>query len=165
MKKALKITLLILALIFVALQFFQIDKSNPPIVQAETLEAITIVPPAVSIIFGKACNDCHTNKTIYPWYAYVQPAGWMLKDHIDEGRRKLNFSKFATYDTNKRSKKLEDVCEQVQSAEMPLPSYTWIHRDAVLTDSEKQALCDWTNGVRTLLSASPVPPATSGDKR
>ena len=144
MKKTIKLTALLLAIVFVALQFFQIDKSNPPIVQAETLEAITYVSPDVSIIFGKACNDCHTNKTIYPWYAYVQPAGWMLKDHIDEGRRRLNFSKFATYDSNKRSKKLEDVCEQVQSAEMPLPSYTWIHRDAVLTDSEKQALCDWT---------------------
>ena len=144
MKKVLKIAVLVFGIAFVIIQFFQIDKTNPPIVQAETLESVVSVSPDVTIIFGKACNDCHTNKTIYPWYAYVQPAGWFLQSHIDEAKRNLNLSKFATYDANRREKKLEDMCEQVESAEMPLPSYTYIHRDAILTDSEKKALCDWT---------------------
>ena len=149
MKKGFKIAVLILAVAFVAIQFFQIDKTNEPIVQAETIESIIIIPPDVSIIFGKACNDCHTNKTIYPWYAYVQPNGWFLKSHIDDGRRKLNFSKFATYGADKQAKKLEDICEEPQSGEMPMPSYTWMHRDAILTDSEKKALCDWTGKVNS----------------
>jgi len=144
MKKVLKIAVLVFGIAFVIIQFFQIDKTNPPIVQAETLESVVSVSPDVTIIFGKACNDCHTNKTIYPWYAYVQPAGWLLQSHIAEAKRNLNLSKFATYDANRRQKKLEDICEQVESAEMPLPSYTYIHRDAILTDSEKKALCDWT---------------------
>ncbi len=147
MKRILKVILLVVAVGFVAIQFFQIDKTNPPIVQAETLEAVMSVSPDVTLILGKACNDCHTHKTIYPWYAYVQPAGWLLQDHIDEGKRKLNLSKFATYDANRREKKLEEICEQVETGEMPLPSYTWIHRDAILTDSEKKALCDWTRSV------------------
>ena len=147
MKKALKIVLLILAIAFIAIQFFQIDKTNPEIVQAETIDAITSIPPDIKIILGKACNDCHTNNTRYPWYSYVQPNGWFLRSHVDDGRRHLNFSTFATYDQRKRGKKLEEICEQVESAEMPLSSYLWIHREAVLTDTEKKALCDWTASV------------------
>lgn len=152
MKKALKIVLLILAIAFIAIQFFQIDKTNPEIVQAETIDAITSIPPDIKIILGKACNDCHTNNTRYPWYSYVQPNGWFLRSHVDDGRRHLNFSTFATYDQRKRDKKLEEICEQVESAEMPLPSYLWIHRDAVLTDTEKKTLCDWTKVVSQHLS-------------
>ena len=149
MKRILKIGVLVLAIIFVVLQFFQIDKTNLAIDADQTIESVMAVPPDVKIILGKACNDCHTNTTVYPWYAYIQPNGWFLKSHIDDGRRHLNFSIFATYDAKKRAKKLEEICEQVTSAEMPLPSYTWIHRDAVLTESEKNALCDWTKTVKS----------------
>ena len=145
MKKALKVVLLILAVGFIAIQFFQIDKTNPQIVQANTLESSVTVPPDVSMVLGRSCNDCHTNNTVYPWYANVQPFGWFLKDHIDEGKRKLNLSEFSTYAGRKKVKKLEEICEQVESAEMPLPSYLWIHRDAVLKDTEKKTLCDWVN--------------------
>jgi len=149
MKKAIKFTVIILAVAFLAIQFFQVDKASPPINESETMEAVLAVPPDVKLILGKSCNDCHTNKTIYPWYAYIQPAGWFLKSHIDDGKRHLNFSVFATYDAKKRAKKLEEICEQVTSAEMPLPSYTWIHRDAVLTESERTAVCDWTKTVKS----------------
>lgn len=147
MKKALKISLLILAVAFIVLQFFQIDKANPEISQAETIDAVVSVPPDVKIILGKACNDCHTNSTRYPWYSYVQPNGWFLKDHVEHGREHLNLSKFATYDARKQAKKLEEICEEVSEGNMPLPSYLWIHRDAVLTDAEKKTLCDWTKSV------------------
>lgn len=157
MKKVVKLAVIAIAVAFLAIQFFQIDKANPPINESETLEAAVKVPPDVTIILGRSCNDCHTNKTVYPWYAYVQPAGWFLRSHIDDGKRHLNFSIFATYDAKKKAKKLEEICEQVTSAEMPLPSYTWIHRDAVLTGSEREALCAWADGARALLSAPAAP--------
>lgn len=144
MKRILRYLVLGLAVAFLVIQFFQIDKTDPEIVPIEALESMVTVPPDVQIILGKACNDCHTNKTIYPWYSYIQPNGWFLKSHIEDGRRHLNFSKFSTYDANKQSKKLEEICEEVTAGTMPLPSYTWIHRDAVLSDTEKKALCDWT---------------------
>ena len=144
MKRLLKIGVLLVAIAFVAIQFFQIDKTNSPTVQAETLESVVTLPPDVGAILQRSCSDCHTNTTVYPWYAYVQPFGWFLQNHIDDGKRELNFSKFATYDANKRAKKIEEVCEQVESGEMPLPSYLWIHRDAALTDAERKTLCDWT---------------------
>lgn len=144
MKKAAKIVIVLIGAAFLILQFFQIDKTNPAIVQAETLEAVVAVPADVQEILGRSCNDCHTHNSLYPWYAYVQPSGWFLKDHIDDGRKHLNLSRFATYEPKKQKKKLEEICDEVNAAEMPLPSYLWIHRDAVLSESDKKALCDWT---------------------
>jgi len=151
MKRILKYLALGFAAIFLVLQVFQIDKTNAAVNSNETIEAVMNVPPDVKIILGKACNDCHTNSTIYPWYSYIQPNGWFLKSHIDDGRRHLNLSVFATYDANKRAKKLEEICEEVTTGTMPLPSYTWIHRDAILTETEKKALCDWTKTVGSSL--------------
>lgn len=142
-KRILKILALVIVAGIIVLQFFRIDKANPPVVQLETLEATTAVPPDISLILGRSCNDCHTNQTLFPWYANLQPMGWLLKNHIDDGRRQMNFSIWNTYQLKRRSKKLEQICEQVESKEMPLPSYLWIHRDAVLSENESKTLCDW----------------------
>jgi Haem-binding domain len=144
MKKGIKIAAAVLLIGFIAIQFFGIDKTNPPVVDSDTMEAAIAVPPDISLILGRSCNDCHSNKTIYPWYANIQPSGWFLKGHIDDGRNELNFSKFNTFDTKKKVRKLEEICSEVESGQMPLPSYLWIHRDASLTESEKQAICSWT---------------------
>lgn len=142
-KKLLKIIVVIAVAGIVVLQLFRIDRVNPPVVEAETLEAAVTVPENVAAIIERSCNDCHTNKTVYPWYSNIQPFGWFLKNHIDDGRRKLNFSQFATFPAKKKIKKLEEVCEQLESKEMPLPSYLWIHRNAAVTDAERKTLCDW----------------------
>lgn len=142
-KKILKIVVLALVVGFVVMQFFGIDKTNPPIVPSETLEAAVVVPADISQILGRSCNDCHSNRSVYPWYSYIQPSGWFLKGHIDDGRQELNFSTFNTYSPQRKSKKLEEICEQVESKEMPLPSYLWIHRESVLSASDAKALCDW----------------------
>ena len=144
-KKITKILFLIIAAVLIIVQFFRIDKSAPAVVQAETLEAAVSVPPDVSLILGRSCNDCHSNTTVYPWYSNIQPAAWFLKSHIDDGRRHLNFSVFNTYTPKKKAHKLEEICEQVGAKEMPLPSYLWIHRDAALKDTEAKALSDWAN--------------------
>jgi hypothetical protein len=102
------------------------------------------VPPDIKLILGGSCNDCHSNNTVYPWYSNVQPAAWFLEDHINQGRRELNFSEYNTYSPKKKKHKLEEICEMVESAAMPLPSYLWIHRDSILSDTKKKALCDWS---------------------
>lgn len=143
MKKALKVVYLILIAGFVVIQFFRIDKSGLPVVQAETIGATIAVPPDISQILVRSCNNCHSNATDYPWYSNFQPVGWYLKNHIDDGRRKLNFDIFNTYSAKKKVKKLEEICEQVETKEMPLPSYLWLHGDSALSDSDARALCDW----------------------
>lgn len=143
LKKILKIAALFLIAGFIVIQFFRIDRAAPPVVSEETLDAAVAVPPDIKELIGRSCNDCHSNTTVYPWYTNIQPVAWFMKSHIDDGRRHLNFSVFNTYASKKKAKKLEEICEQVESAEMPLPSYLWIHGDAVLKESEAKALCDW----------------------
>lgn len=143
-RKYWKLGVVILFLPVLVLQSFQIDRTAPPINPTETLEAAVSVPADISMIIGRSCNDCHSHKTSYPWYAYVQPTGWFLKGHIDDGREELNFSVFNTYSDSKKAKKLEEVCDEVTAGSMPLPSYLWIHRSAALSDSDRKALCDWT---------------------
>lgn len=142
-KKILKIIAVITVVGIVVMQLFRIDRSNPPIVEAETIEAAVTVPENVAVILDRSCNDCHTNKTVYPWYSNIQPFGWFVKNHIDDGRKELNFSLFATFPSKRKIKKLEEICEQLESKDMPLPSYLWIHRSSALSDTERKTLCDW----------------------
>lgn len=150
--KAIKIVVVLLVIAFATLQVFQVDRTNPPIIEAETLAAAVNVPENVQAIFDRSCNDCHSNNTVYPWYSKVQPSGWFVKDHIDDGRRHLNFSVFNTYEQKRKVKKLEEICEQVESKEMPLPSYLWLHRDAAMRDGEAKILCDWAEKEKNAIS-------------
>ena len=151
-KKILKITIILLVLGFLVSQFIRPDFTNPPIAASETLAASTALPADVQMVLARSCNDCHSNQTTYPWYSSVTPFNWFLADHIAEGREELNFSKWNTYGTDKKIKKLEEICEVIESAEMPLPSYLWIHRDAVLSESESRLLCEWTKAETTRLA-------------
>lgn len=144
MKKVVLLVVAVLVVTFIVLQFFRIDTTPIPIVQADTIQSGIRVPPDVDMVLTRSCGDCHSNQTVYPWYSQVQPVAWWLSNHIAEGRGELNFSTFNTYNSRRKKKKLEEICEQVKSGEMPLPSYTWVHRDAILTDSEKDAICTWT---------------------
>src|SRR5215218_1694544 len=132
LKKILKITLIVLVLTFVAAQFIRPNFSNPPVVGTETLQGSTDVPADVQAVLARSCNDCHSNETKYPWYSKVSPFNWLLADHIEDGRKELNFSVWNTYAVKKKVRKLDELCEQVEHGEMPLPSYLWIHHDAAL---------------------------------
>ena len=98
----------------------------------------------VASILKDACYDCHSNNTTYPWYANVQPVGWWLQHHVNEGKEEINFDEFASYSLRKQHHKLEEMAELVDKGEMPLASYTRIHKDAVLSDGQKQLLINWT---------------------
>lgn len=105
------------------------------------------VQAEVTTILKRACYDCHSGHTNYPWYSNVQPVGWWLANHIDDGKRKLNFSEFKKYTTKRKLHKLKEVVEQVTKGEMPLESYLWIHDEAKLTEHDKKLLIDWAKGM------------------
>jgi hypothetical protein len=144
LKRIFKIALIIAALGFFVLQFIRPDFSNPPIIGSDTLQSSTEVPKDVAQVLSRSCNDCHSNETRYPWYSKITPFNWFLADHIDVGRHELNFSEWNTYTTQKKAHKLEELCEQVEQRSMPLPSYLWIHRDASLSQGERELLCSWS---------------------
>jgi Haem-binding domain len=105
------------------------------------------VPASVQEIMKASCNDCHSNNTVYPWYANIQPVAWWLADHVNEGKRELNFSEFSTYSPKKAHHKLEEVIEMVKEGEMPLQSYTIIHQNAKLSEPQKLELANWADGL------------------
>ena len=144
MKKIIKWTVVILFVAFAGIQFIRPEYSNPPINEQDTLEATTPVPENVRQIFERSCNDCHTNKTAYPWYANVAPLSWQIVNHIKDGRRHLNMSVWNTYDADKKRKKLDEVCDEITDGAMPIDQYLWLHRNANLSPDDVKTLCDWT---------------------
>ncbi len=150
-----KLVVILIAAAFIAVQFFRPDFTNPSVNQAETLEAAVSVPENVEAILTTSCKDCHSNATRYPWYANIQPTAYFLADHIKDGRRHLNFSVWNTYETRRKKQKLDEICEQAESREMPLPSYLWIHRSAKLSDEQIKTLCDWSKQEQDRLNQTP----------
>ncbi|HEX6333083.1 MAG TPA: heme-binding domain-containing protein [Flavisolibacter sp.] len=139
----LKKILLVLLVLFIIAQFIQPPKNNGAADGPNDITHALNVPANVMGVLRSACYDCHSNHTDYPWYSRITPVNWWLNDHIEEGRHELNFSEFASYDTKKRRKKLEETEELVRKGKMPLSSYTWIHADARLDEQQKSLLADW----------------------
>ena len=153
MKRFLKIALITIAVIFLGIQFVRIDRTNSSVVPGQSIESFVSVPGDVREILGRSCNDCHSYRTIYPWYSHVAPVSWFLRDHINHGREHLNMSEFGTLSPEKQVRKLEEICDEVRGGQMPLPSYLWIHHDALLSETDKDALCSWTESERKKLEA------------
>ena len=103
------------------------------------------VPDSVQSVLQNACYDCHSNNTDYPWYANIEPAGWMLARHIKNGKADLNFSDFGSYTIRRQISKLNGIANQVKDDEMPIASYKTMHKKANLTKEEKILIMDWTN--------------------
>ncbi|MEQ3662961.1 MAG: heme-binding domain-containing protein, partial [Flavobacterium sp.] len=99
--------------------------------------------PEIASQIKASCYDCHSNQSVYPWYASVQPFGWWLKNHIEGGKKHLNFSEFGNYSAKKQAHKMEECSELVEEAEMPLSSYTLIHKEAVLDKTQREALINY----------------------
>lgn len=158
MKSILKKTFIVLLSAFVAIQFIRPAKNNSNTVLAEDMNAIYPIPDSVHKILDKACFDCHSNNTRYPWYFNIQPVAWWMNDHIDEGKDELNFSEFGKRKLQGQAKKLKKLAKEVEEGEMPLESYTWIHKEAALTENEKKTLIDWARNLsaQIALKAPPV---------
>ncbi len=103
------------------------------------------VPKNIETALRTSCYDCHSDNTNYPWYSYIQPGRFFMESHIKNGKKDLNFSEFGNYSKRKQASKLESISKQVKSGEMPLASYTLIHKDAILTPAQKREIINWIN--------------------
>ncbi len=142
-----------LAVVLVGIQFARPEKNVAPNATKATRTIVQAVPQHIDKILATSCYDCHSNNTVYPWYAEVQPIGWWLDHHIDEGKAELNFDAFQTYSLRRQYHKLEEIVEMVESDEMPLPSYLKIHGDAELKPEQKHVLVLWAQEMQDSLKA------------
>ena len=134
-----KLVSLILLVTFVAMSFVPYgEKNNPKTPPSQTLQA----PKEVMEIFKKACFDCHSNETKWPWYSSVFPLSWSIKDHVKNGRRSLNFSIWNTYSQEKQQELKESIYRKAGTI-MPLAEYILFHPEAKLTKEEIKKVKNW----------------------
>ncbi|ULT42958.1 heme-binding domain-containing protein [Niabella defluvii] len=132
-----------MAVILIGIQVFQPLRNQSDEVTASHIERVYAVPQNVKAILTQSCYDCHSNNTRYPWYSRIQPGAWYMARHIKKGKEELNFSTFGEYSARKQRNKFRAMAGQVKDGEMPLSSYTLIHRNAVLSQDDKQVLINW----------------------
>jgi hypothetical protein len=149
-----KKVLIVLAAIFIIIQFFRPDKnlSND---RTNDISKKYNIPPEVSTLLSRACYNCHSNLTKYPWYHNIQPIAWWMSKHVKKGKQRLNFSDFTSRKIAVQNRKFEGIIENVREKKMPIPSYTWfgLHPEARLTEPERDLIIDWATAQMDTLKA------------
>ena len=146
--KIVKITALILLACFVGIQFVPTKRNQSDMVSKTDFLLVKNTEKNISTILQESCYDCHSNNTDYPWYNKIQPIAWFLENHIVDGKEELNFNEWDTYSNRRKNSKLKSVISQVEDDEMPLSSYTLIHKDAKLSKPEKTLVIDYMNKLK-----------------
>jgi hypothetical protein len=135
--------LAVLLVVFVVIQFIQPGRNKSDGPMPDDISTLVSVAGSVMSLLHRACYDCHSNNTGYPWYMNVQPMGWLMAKHVREGKEELNFSEFAGYSRRRQVSKLKAIGSSVKDGTMPLPSYTLMHADARLSGLEKKIIINW----------------------
>lgn len=132
--------------VFILIQFIRPTK-NDSRNGVNDITTVMEVPNEVQQILKTSCNDCHSNFTKYPWYSEVAPISWYLASHINDGKKHLNFSEWTVYNNNQKKHLLHDLEEVLESHEMPIDSYLWIHKDAKMTTGQYEVLMNWVKSI------------------
>jgi hypothetical protein len=145
-----------LGAVLIIIQFFQIDKNQPPV--DPNLDFISLEKPQMEVenLLRSACYDCHSYESEYPWYTNIQPVAWMIDHHIDHSQEYLNFSEWGNYSLSRADHKAEEVIEYTENGEMPLWSYRLMHKEAQLTDDQRQVIMDYFTDLRVQIQAKQV---------
>jgi len=138
---------------FVVSQFFGPAKTNPAAESSQSIESRLQVTKPVAAILDRSCNDCHSNKTRWPWYSNVAPVSWFVIDHVNHGRSHLNFSEWGRYTQRDVDGMLKQICQELKAGAMPLSSYTPLHPGSKLSAEDVKILCDWTSVERARTTA------------
>ena len=147
MKILKKISLLILIILLIS-QFFGPDKNEGNLQSVDSFISETHPPENVYKILKESCFDCHSNVTNYPWYNNITPVNFWLNEHVKDGKKHLNFSKWDSYSLKKKEHKMDELHEEVAKKKMPLDSYTWTHSEANLTQTQINEVVTWGKSVK-----------------
>lgn len=151
MKKLRKYSILFLLLFVIVLQFIKPDTVNPPEDGSKFIKSHVQIPDEVYSRIEKACFDCHSNRTVWPWYSKISPVVYLIDHDVTGGRKHLNFSEWGNYDNKRMIKKLEEIESEVREGEMPPAIYPPLHSGAKLTESDRKLIGDWAAGTKNIL--------------
>ena len=149
----LKKILIFLLIALISIQFFHPKRNKTTSEQPNYIGKIHAIPEDVQSILAKACNDCHSNNTRYPWYSNIQPVDWWMTGHIKDGKKGLNLDEYTNRSLRFQYNKMKEVVDLLKKGEMPLNSYLWIHKDAKLTADEKSKLTNWATAIMDSMKA------------
>jgi len=121
-----------------AIQLVPVERGNPPVV------ADIAAPPAVTAVLRASCYDCHSHETRWPWYSRVAPISWLVAHDVEDARERLNFSLWGSYEAKRQQRLAEEIWEEVEEGEMPLPIYLVAHPDARLSPGDREVLRSWS---------------------
>ena len=141
-----------LLIVFIAIQFVQPAHNTSGQVLTTDITKVLLVPDSVQMLLKTACYDCHSNNTNYPFYSYIQPIGWLLNNHIQAGKKQLNFNDFGLLPKRRQASKLKSIANQIKDEAMPLPAYTMLHKNAILAKDKKDLIINWANTLNDSLS-------------
>jgi hypothetical protein len=139
--------------VLLLIQLLPSGRSNPPVVPAHTIEQTLTVPADVKVILDRSCRNCHSNETVWPWYAHVAPVSWLMVGDVNAAREDMNLSEWGEANADAQRDTLLEVCRQVKKGAMPLSSYRLLHREAALSAADVTTLCNWSEQARKDLKA------------
>ncbi|NPD44608.1 MULTISPECIES: heme-binding domain-containing protein [unclassified Lentimicrobium] len=141
--KFLRILFILLITAFVVIQFVGIEKTNPEFDSSSDFIVMENPPEDVAQMLRSSCYDCHSNETIWPWYSNIAPVSWMLEEHVEDGRDNINLNFWGEIDLEDRAYVIEEMIEEMEEGEMPIPGYLITHSNAKLSDAQKEKLFAW----------------------
>jgi len=155
-RKTFRWVFIIVVVGFVAAQFVRSERTNPPFSPTQTIENVVNVPLDVHVTLTRACGDCHSNQTEWPWYAHVAPTSWFVVGHVNDGRRHINFSTWVRPGKEPKDSidRLKAICDEVRSGGMPLTSYELLHWHSWLSADDVKRICEWSESEQKRLSAA-----------
>lgn len=145
-------------IILVGIQFIPVSKTNPPVVGEVQAS------PEVMDILQRACYDCHSYKTQWPWYSKVAPVSWFLADHVKVGRMHMNLTDWQHMTLEKQAEYMKEIWEEIEKGGMPLKSYLRMHKEARLSETEKEIIHAWALSAQVAPPDSTAPEITAPDQ-
>ena len=130
-----------LMVLLVVIQFFRPDRSNPPANPAATFESVAKPTVELTAVVSRACYNCHSNNTVWPWYSRVAPISWLVANDVHGGRAHMNFSEWGSLSAEVAHRRLQDACDEVQAGDMPPWQYRLVLPEARLTPQDVKVIC------------------------
>ncbi|HEY6927995.1 MAG TPA: heme-binding domain-containing protein [Steroidobacteraceae bacterium] len=140
MSRRLKQAAVLFAVVFVAAQLVRPARANPPTDVSRTIQAHAGTGSGLVAVLDRACRDCHTNGTVWPWYTQVAPLSWLMAYAVRGGRQAVNFSEWAAYPADRQRALLAESCQDVTAGKMP-GAYTLLHPDMKLSAQDVETIC------------------------
>ncbi|WP_082695238.1 heme-binding domain-containing protein [Elizabethkingia ursingii] len=129
--------------VLVVIQLIPVNRTNKPVDKKDNFVSLQQSPAGVTQLLQRACYDCHSDETKYPWYSYVAPISWTVKDHVNEGKARLNYSEWSQYNKDQKTTILQKSVATIEQRSMPMPAYILKHPEANLNNTERNTLTEY----------------------